>query len=180
MFGRSELFYLKFWSKNWVFSCLSCTLMFSPSIFVLLMLKNVSKDAAKNSLQEGHFRSLWATCFDMFFFHKRRGSTIQKHDFIGIWGLSTFEHSRPKNLYWSLDSPWNSASFGTKTSERKVWHKSVLELEKAKKQVNLWQNWWKGGFCRRFFVFKPEEWSETNTISELSAKSWVDSTNFHE
>ena len=138
MFGRSQLFYRKFWSKNWVFSCLNGTSMFSPSIFVPLMLKNISKDAEKNSLQNGQFGSLWKTCFDICISSTREGgSMIQKHDFISIYGLSILEHSHPKNLYWSLDSPWNSASFGTKASEKKVWHRSILELEKAKKQGNL-------------------------------------------
>ena len=103
------------------------------------MLKSISKDAAKNSLQDGQFGSFWTTCFGIYFPSTREGGfMIQKGDFIGIYGLSTLEHGYPKNLYWSLDSPSNSASFGTKTCERKVWHRSILELGKAEKQGNLW------------------------------------------
>ena len=115
-----------------------------------------------------------------FSLRKRPGVYDSEGHFSGIHGPNSLEHSCPRNFYWSSDSPWNSASFGTKAREKKVWQRSILELEKAKKQGNLQQNSWKDVFYWWFFFFNLRESSEMNTIFELSAKSWVDSTNFQE
>ena len=61
------------------------------------------------------------------------GSMVQKGDFSCICGISTLEHTCPKNLNRPSDSPRNSPSFDTKVDEKKVWGSVVLELEKAKK-----------------------------------------------
>ena len=58
---------------------------------------------------------------------------VQKGDFSCICGISTLEHTSPKNLNRPSDSPRNSTSFDMKVDEKKGCHSVVLELEKAKK-----------------------------------------------
>ena len=79
-----------------------------------------------------------AKCFVIDFSSRRGGeSMVQKGDFSCICGISTLEHTCPKNLNRSSNSPRNSASFDTKADEKKVWHSVVVELETAKKSENL-------------------------------------------
>ena len=59
---------------------------------------------------------------------------VQKGDFSCICGISTLEHTCPKNLNRPSDSPRNSASFDTKVDEKKVSYSVVIQVEKAKKK----------------------------------------------
>ena len=75
-----------------------------------------------------------AKCFVIDFSSRRGGeSMVQKGDFSCICGISTLEHTCPKNLNRSSDSPRTSASFDTKVDEKKVSYSVVIQVEKAKK-----------------------------------------------
>ena len=75
-----------------------------------------------------------AKCFVIDLSSRREGgSMVQKGDFSCICGISTLEHTCPKNLNRPSDSPRNSASFDTKVDEKKVWYSVVIQVEKAKK-----------------------------------------------
>ena len=75
-----------------------------------------------------------AKCFVIDLSSRREGgSMVQKGDFSCICGISTLEHTCPKNLNRPSDSPRNSASFDAKVDEKKVWYSVVIQVEKAKK-----------------------------------------------